>query len=122
MKCDNSSLLDGLISKYPRILYSIRAFTHALAYFNSCLNPYLYAAMNRHFRIDLADILPSWVSPCEHLKRSKNSRYHHGRKLSSPKFLSHQTLEEKYDFDYHEQSPTIMDVSCPVELQEIKYN
>ena len=63
IKCSNASRLYALIGSYPRVLYTIRAVTHALAYFNSCLNPYLYALLNRNFCKDLVDILPAW-KPC----------------------------------------------------------
>lgn len=65
MKCANASLLHELIHLYPKVLYSFRAFTHALAYFNSCLNPYLYALLNRNFCLDLADVIPSWRPCCK---------------------------------------------------------
>lgn len=65
MQCANSPLLHFLIQSYPKALYSFRAFTHALAYFNSCLNPYLYALLNRSFCIDLVDIIPLWSICCK---------------------------------------------------------
>ena len=65
MKCANASLLHELIQLYPKVLYSFRAFTHALAYFNSCLNPYLYALLNRNFCLDLVDVIPSWRPCCK---------------------------------------------------------
>jgi hypothetical protein len=58
LKCADSSILYTLIRSYPKVLYTVRAFTHALAYFNSCLNPYLYALLNRNFCFDLIDIIP----------------------------------------------------------------
>ena len=64
LKCANSSVLNQLILAYPKLLYSVRAFTHALAYFNSCFNPFLYALLNRNFCLDLADVVPSFRTCC----------------------------------------------------------
>lgn len=127
MKCANSSRLNTLIRLYPKILYSIRAFTHALAYFNSCLNPYLYAILNRNFCLDLVDIIPAWRPCCKQAVTLKNG---HSRMTSA--FLSpNQTLVKRYsnhnqddesEYHYHEQKQTTNDACCQVELLRIQPN
>ncbi|CAF1162280.1 unnamed protein product [Rotaria sp. Silwood1] len=128
MKCGKPQLLGSLIQSYPKVLYSIRAFTHALAYFNSCLNPYLYALLNRNFCIDLADIVPSWMSCCKQSITVENEHYNHGQKLSTVILSNQIFLSKKYDdpdeddIDYYEQKQTTNDASCRVELLGIKVN
>ncbi len=130
MKCANSSLLNTLIQSYPKVLYSIRAFTHALAYFNSCLNPYLYALLNRNFCIDLVDIIPSWRLCCKQAERLENGHLNRNSKVLRTIFSQNETLfsKNKYlnhdedEFDDHEQNQTTNDVSCQVELLEIESN
>jgi hypothetical protein len=124
MRCAHSARLNKLIESYPKILYSIRAFTHALAYFNSCLNPYLYALLNRNYCINLVDIIPSWCPCCKHTQTLENGHsYSHSklsRKILSPNQI---LLSKKYlnddddddDDDDHHQQPT-NDLSCQVEL------
>ncbi|CAF4436838.1 unnamed protein product [Rotaria sp. Silwood2] len=128
MKCGNPKLLHSLIQLYPKALYSIRAFTHALAYFNSCLNPYLYALLNRNFCIDLADIVPSWMSCCKQCVTVENEQFRHGQKLSTTMLPNQNFLLKKYDdqdeddTDYYEQKQGTNDASCQVELLRIKVN
>lgn len=127
MKCSNSSILNDLIHAYPKILYSIRAFTHALGYFNSCLNPYLYALLNRNFCIDLADIIPWWKSCCKQPTRLENE---HSRLASSVLLSPNQTIIKKNssyhheddddELDHYEQKHTTNDASCQVQLLRIK--
>jgi hypothetical protein len=125
MRCGNSSLLNTLIELYPKVLYSIRAFTHALAYFNSCLNPYLYAILNRNFCIDLVDIIPSWRICCNQpqiLENEHSTRYvksSTNQIILTNKYQNHAEDEED-ELDYHEQKQTTNDVSCQVELLGIK--
>lgn len=64
-KCVNPAGLTRLIDSYPQLLHSIRVFTHALAYLNSCLNPYLYALLNRNFCHDLATVFPCRQTCCK---------------------------------------------------------
>jgi hypothetical protein len=128
MKCANSSLLNTLIQSYPKVLYTIRAFTHALAYFNSCLNPYLYALLNRNFCYDLVDIIPSWRPCCKHSDTLESDHYDHCIKLPKTILSPNQILrsrkplddEEDDEIDYLEQNKTTNDVSCQVELLGIK--
>jgi galanin receptor 2 len=42
-------MLDTFYDNYPSLLDTSRAIAHALSYFNSCLNPVLYALINREF-------------------------------------------------------------------------
>jgi len=92
LKCADSSILYTLIGSYPKVLYTVRAFTHALAYFNSCLNPYLYALLNRNFCFDLIDIIPTcricWKQ--SDLLEIKNSRSN--TKVVSLPILSNEIL------------------------------
>jgi len=129
MKCANSSLLNTLIQSYPKVLYSIRAFTHALAYFNSCLNPYLYALLNRNFCIDLVDIIPAWGRCCKQSQTLENEHSNLHPKFSITNFSTNQMLRSKNylnhdedEFDDHEQNQITNDVSCQVELLEIESN
>ena len=92
MKCANASLLHQLIQSYPKVLYSFRAFTHALAYFNSCLNPYLYALLNRNFCLDLVDVIPSW-RPCCKQPATLENNHSHGNTAAAAK---HAKLSKKY--------------------------
>jgi len=125
MNCAKSSLLQSLIQSYPKILYSIRAFTHALAYFNSCLNPYLYALLNRNFCIDLVNIMPSWRPCCEQSTTLENGHSHRNSKGSTTIISSNRIFLLKkhgnhFD-DYEDESgyperQTTNDVSCQVEL------
>ncbi|CAF0733839.1 unnamed protein product [Rotaria sordida] len=123
MKCGNPQLLNSLIQLYPKVLYSIRGFTHALAYLNSCLNPYLYALLNRNFCIDLADIVPSWMSCSKKLVTIENEHFNNDPQLSRAILSGNQIfISKKYhdhdedDTDYYEQNQTTNDASCQVEL------
>ena len=137
MKCANSSVLYKLLGSHPKVLYTIRAASHALAYFNSCLNPYLYALLNRNFCYDLIGIIPSCLAPY------KQSELLHTRtSLPLTKVVSsantpdevliqrrvhrhHNGEEEEDDYDdydeyeiaYHGKNPTVnIDASCQVNL------
>jgi hypothetical protein len=117
MRCANLASLHKLIRSYPKILYSIRAFTHALAYFNSCLNPYLYALLNRNFCIDLVDIIPSWRSCCKHTQTLENGHSYYRSKLSGRITSPNQILlSEKHLNDEDDHKQTANDVSCQIEL------
>ncbi|CAF5206861.1 unnamed protein product, partial [Rotaria magnacalcarata] len=126
-KCGNSSYLNYLIDFYPKSLYSIRAFTHALAYFNSCLNPYLYAILNRNFCIDLADMIPSWMSCCKTIETNESENLSLTKKglptaLNQNIILKHYHDHEEDKIDDHEHKLTTNDASCQVELFRKKVN
>jgi hypothetical protein len=42
-------MLDRFYNDHTRLLDTLRVTAHALSYFNSCLNPVLYALYNRDF-------------------------------------------------------------------------
>jgi hypothetical protein len=42
-------MLEKFYHKHMRLLDAIRVTAHALSYFNSCLNPVLYALYNQDF-------------------------------------------------------------------------
>jgi hypothetical protein len=44
-------MLDKFYDQHGQLLDAIRVTAHALSYFNSCLNPVLYALYNRDFFI-----------------------------------------------------------------------
>ncbi len=136
MKCANSSILYKLLGSYPKVLYTIRAISHALAYFNSCLNPYLYALLNRNFCYDLIGIIPSCFAPY------KQSELLHTRtSLPMTKIVSSANTPDEiliqrkvhrhhhdgdddeddddyeYDIVYHGKNRTVnIDASCQVDL------
>lgn len=130
MNCANSSVLYTLIRSYPKVLYTIRAFTHALAYFNSCLNPYLYALLNRNFCCDLIDLIPSCC-----IRRGQNQSFQSNAsklniKLLSPTIIPDESLlknapnnEEDYEEDEAEYNEKVKskhaDASCEIELLAI---
>lgn len=127
MKCAQSSLLNKLIASYPKVLYTIRALTHALAYFNSCLNPYLYALLNRNFCFDLIDIIPSCLTCIKTKEFVKKRRSNVNTKLASlpADILLTKIRPDEYDDDdeeddhllrYDTAKPTNIDASCQVEL------
>lgn len=109
-KCSNSSLLNDLIASYPKLLYSTRAFTHALGYFNSCFNPFLYALLNRNFCLDLADVIPSFRTCCQQADAPKttgeiltNVRYSGVKMEKNHPMIHHSSLiDEENDDDSHE--------------------
>ncbi|CAF0843697.1 unnamed protein product [Adineta ricciae] len=127
LKCANLSRLNSLISSYPGTLYAIRAITHALGYFNSCLNPYLYALLNRNFCRDLVDIMPSLKICCT--KSSARNRPHSDRSAQpSPANLQRQPIQipkyddndEEDDSNDHDHQQITMDASCQVKLLGIQ--
>ncbi|CAF3384516.1 unnamed protein product [Rotaria sp. Silwood1] len=129
MKCANSSILYALIRSYPKVLYSIRAFTHALAYFNSCLNPYLYALLNRNFCCDLIDIIPTrFVRHCR-MRTLETNTSNPKEKYLSPTIIPNETLLKQElhihdvaddEIDYNEKAKLkTVDVSCQIELREM---
>ncbi|CAF3789044.1 unnamed protein product [Adineta steineri] len=127
MKCANSKLLNTLIRSYPEVLYSIRAVTHALAYFNSCLNPYLYAILNRNFCIDLVDIMPAWGICCKQAENFENKHFNASKRCPGTIISRNQVVAEKYkqyddndEIDCCEQKPIMNDINCQVELLRIK--
>ncbi|CAM4865628.1 unnamed protein product [Rotaria socialis] len=126
-KCGNSSYLNYLIDFYPKSLYSIRAFTHALAYFNSCLNPYLYAILNRNFCIDFVDMAPSWMSCCKKVETNESENFSLSTKYltTAPNqsiILKHNHEHDEDKIDDHESKLITNDASCQVELLRKKVN
>ena len=133
MKCADSSILYYLIRSYPKVLYTIRAFTHALAYFNSCLNPYLYALLNRNFCFDLIDIIPSYCTCCKQSLIFQSKTSQPNTKIISSTVIPHENLLVKQDpmdgnddddddeIYYNEkQKHTNIDLSCQMELLGVK--
>jgi hypothetical protein len=133
MKCADSSILYTLIRSYPKVLYTIRALTHALAYFNSCLNPYLYALLNRNFCFDLIDIIPSCLtcSKQSEILRSKNAHPNMNFILSTEmpsedlfqKRQHHDDDDEEDDDDeiYYNEKAKQTNMSCQIELLGMEY-
>lgn len=135
MKCAHSSILYKLIFSYPKILYTVRAFTHALAYFNSCLNPYLYALLNRNFCFDLIDIIPQCFKCWKQTHLLQTTTSHRNTKILLTPILSNENLfiqglknddeEEEDDVDDSESSDqeklktTSLDIACQFELSHI---
>ncbi|CAF0941958.1 unnamed protein product [Adineta steineri] len=128
MKCANSTILYNLAQSYPKFIYTIRAFAHALAYFNSCLNPYLYALLNRNFCFDLIDIIPTCFNCCKQKEVFELRTSNPFTKAVSTTAISNRNLHKKpFDNDddeeddddtyYHDtDKQTNVDVSCQVEL------
>jgi hypothetical protein len=120
MKCTNSSLLIHLIRSYPTFLNACRAFTHALAYLNSCFNPYLYALLNRNFCIDLVAIVPSWRLCCKQSDTIEQVPSNHKRGVSFNRSVI--SVKHRHNDHGHEgisEYPTEQtnnDVVCQVEL------
>lgn len=131
MKCANASILLNLLQTHPKFLYAIRAFAHALAYFNSCLNPYLYALLNRNFCFDLIGIFPTCCNSCGQtellrppMTRILSTSTAHDEVLIQKKTFSHDEEEdEEYDnngnykilFQNRTHIPSV-DVGCQVNL------
>ncbi|CAF5228846.1 unnamed protein product, partial [Rotaria magnacalcarata] len=112
---------------YPKLLYTIRALTHALAYFNSCLNPYLYALLNRNFCCDLFDIMPTCLTPRSQTStiQTKSSNVEHKYFLSTlipnENLLKQQETNNDGDTDdehnYREKlKKDTVGVGCQIEL------
>ncbi|CAF4862194.1 unnamed protein product [Rotaria socialis] len=126
MKCANSSMLDSLIRSYPKLLYAVRALTHALAYFNSCLNPYLYALLNRNFCCDLIDIIPTCLKPRSQTStiQTKHSnvkdKYFRSTLIPNRSLLKQQTTNDDNTDDEHNYREKLKkdtaDVGCQIEL------
>ena len=131
MKCADSSMLYTLIRSHPKVLYTIRALTHALAYFNSCLNPYLYALLNRNFCSDLIDIIPSCFTFWKQSDILHNRNSHPNTKLISSSILPNETMfqkrqnndedEEDDDEIYYNEKAKQTNISCQIELLGIQY-
>jgi hypothetical protein len=132
MKCANSSILYKLLESYPKVLYTIRALSHALAYFNSCLNPYLYALLNRNFCVDLIGIIPTCFT---HYRQSELLQNTSRTSLPMTKIVSSANTpdeilikrivhdeeddDDEYEISYQEKNRTVnIDASCQVNLLE----
>ena len=137
MMCSQSSLLHSLIRSYPKVLYAIRALTHALAYFNSCLNPYLYALLNRNFCFDLIDIIPCCFvcAKTKEIHKKKNSNLNTNlASLFDDQPVSQARPNEDNDDDeedddeedkllhFSKLKSTNVDASCQVELLRLSAN
>ena len=132
MKCANLSILYVVAYSHPKVLYTIRAFAHALAYFNSCLNPYLYALLNRNFCFDLIDIIPTCLTCTKQSQKMFIPKANRNVRLTSTDVLSNKNLRRKrsdnddedddddedvYGNDGHAQ--TDRDVNCQFELLRV---
>lgn len=130
MKCANSSTLYRLIQLYPKVLYTIRALTHALAYFNSCLNPYLYALLNRNFCFDLIDIIPKCFICWNQTDILRSNDTPRNTKLLTMPILSNEHIfqqqlnhdddddddNESENSEHEKGKQTKLDIACQVEL------
>ena len=132
LKYSGSSVFHNLLRSYPKVLYAIRAFTHALSYFNSCLNPYLYALLNRNFCFDLIDIMPTCFTHCtyDEIIQRKSSNLntkpvssvvtvHNDNPLSKRRDNDNDDDEDDDDeelFCFGQSKSTHVDVSCQAEL------
>ncbi|CAF1288909.1 unnamed protein product [Rotaria sordida] len=129
MKCANSSILYALIQSYPVVLYSIRVFTHALAYFNSCLNPYLYALLNRNFCVDLMDIIPLRFIRHSRMRILETNTSNLKEKFLSPTVIPNESSLKRelnnndvaaHGIDYNEKPKSkTVDVCRQIELHEM---
>lgn len=124
LKCADVSILHQMNRTYPKVLYTIRAITHALSYLNSCLNPYLYALLNRNFCFELIDLIPNWFS-CwnrDRFRLSSNYRSSYGRRYSSNCMRCETTSHRKHEHDkrisYQKEKSGVLqvDVSCQVDM------
>jgi hypothetical protein len=125
-------MLYTLIGSYPKVLYTIRALTHALAYFNSCLNPYLYALLNRNFCSDLIDIIPSCFTCWKQSDILQNRNSPPNTKLISTSIFRNENMsqrkqnnddddEEEDDEIYYNEKAKQTNISCQIELLGIQY-
>ena len=125
MNCFDSVLLKNLILSYPKSLYTVRAVTHALAYFNSCLNPYLYALLNRNFCFDLIGIIPRCsenlheihIDETRKCKRNAEIESFRGEKWMKLNLNDDEDDEEEEEFklDSKREKPNQVDASCQVD-------
>ena len=115
MKCANASLLHELIQLYPKVLYSFRAFTHALAYFNSCLNPYLYALLNRNFCLDLVDVIPSWRPCCKQSAIIEIGHSHGSAGVSSESSNHPKKSRQHHEDDDEPTTPALESTTNPTD-------
>ena len=100
LKYSDSSVFFNLLGSYPKVLYAIRAFTHALSYFNSCLNPYLYALLNRNFCFDLIGIMPACFTHCTYeIVQRKSSNLNTKPASSAVTVHNESTLSKRDDND-----------------------
>lgn len=125
MKCGHSTILISLSQSHPRLLYCIRAFTHALAYFNSCLNPYLYALLNRNFCCDLMEVIPSCFIRQSPVVAGQTRTSHFRDRYLLPTIIPNESfmkqktyIEEETNCD-EGMKPNTVDVGCQIELLAI---
>lgn len=116
LKCANTPLLHRLITSYPKVLYSIRAFTHALAYFNSCFNPFLYALLNRNFCLDLADVISSFRTCCQQAdaQKTENGNYNSGRTSCVKSVEKHRASQSRPDDEEEENESRRKLIETPI--------
>ncbi|CAF0979606.1 unnamed protein product [Adineta ricciae] len=95
MKCSKLSILYIVARSHPKVLYTIRAFAHALAYFNSCLNPYLYALLNRNFCFDLIGIIPTCLTCTKQSQKILMPDSNRNVRMTSTCVLSNESLHKK---------------------------
>ena len=113
MKCSKLSILYIVARSHPKVLYTIRAFAHALAYFNSCLNPYLYALLNRNFCFDLIGIIPTCLTCTKQSQKNLIPDLHPNVRLTSTCVLSNESLHKKQsDNDDDDDDDDYEDMSC----------
>ena len=124
LKCADVPMLHKMNRIYPKGLYTLRAITHALAYLNSCLNPYLYALLNRNFCFELIDLIPNWfscwnINPFRLTSLNQSSQ---GRQCSSGYTTYEMAFQKRHahdnDASFQIERSQVMqvDVSCQVNL------